>query len=113
MSRGRLEEELEEILRKAQMPAQRRVRRWRLRPVPVALSPSILLIVGIVLLVLALVASGPLRVGLFWAGLGLLVVAYAAYWVRQKPRQVEKWWRGRPVDTSPGWWERLRHPFRR
>lgn len=117
MLKGRLEAELEEILRKAQMPPRRRRprRRWRLPKVRLPLSPSALLWGGVVALVGALVARGPLSgwaVWLFAAGLLLLVAAYASYWVRRGNR-VEKRWRGRPVDTSPRWWEHLRHPFRR
>ncbi|MFN3973702.1 MAG: hypothetical protein ACK4K2_00250 [Dehalococcoidia bacterium] len=114
MARGRLEEELEEILRKAGKPARRRVRRWRAPRVHVPpFSPGILLFAGVILLVMALV--GPLvswGVWLLVAGLGLLAVAYGSYWIRRRPR-IEKRWRGRPVDSGPNWWERLRRPFRR
>ncbi|GBD10413.1 hypothetical protein HRbin23_00054 [bacterium HR23] len=116
MLKGRLEEELEEILRKAEIRHRLKARRaWRWPRVSLRLSPGFLLVAGVVVLLLALVAPRPLtgwRVWLFWGGLGLLVLAYGVYWRGQRPK-VEKRWRGRPIDTPPGRWERRRWRFRR
>jgi hypothetical protein len=116
MPRGRFEEEVEEILRRARLPSRPRVRRrWQWPRIPLPSTSSTLLAMGGALLLVALFAPGPLRgwgIWLFWGGLLLLVAFYASYWARRQPR-VEKRWRGRPIETRSGWWKRLRSPFRR
>ncbi|MDW8120129.1 MAG: hypothetical protein RMK40_05740 [Chloroflexota bacterium] len=116
MVKGRLEAELEEILRKADRRVQRKARRpWRWPRLRASFTPSALLVLGVLALVAAVVAQGPLRgwgTWVFWGGVVLLLAAYATYWARRTPR-VEKRWRGRPVDDSEGWWRRVRRLFRR
>ena len=77
---------------------------WSLRPGRVMLA-------GVVLLLSALIvgsaAPGSLVPLLGWGGLILLIVGYAMFFIR--PQQVEKRWRGQPIDDrGQSWWDRLR-----
>ncbi|MBI2871809.1 MAG: hypothetical protein HYY00_01295 [Chloroflexi bacterium] len=77
-------------------------------------SPGLLMVAGLALLVAAVVlralfppAAGPAA----WAGVGLLVLAYIAFFA--KPRFfMEKRWRGRIIeDPNPSFWQWLRRTF--
>ena len=76
-----------------------------------SLSPGRVMLIAVGLLLSALVFRAMVPGGvvalLGWAGLVLLIVGYAMFFVR--PREFEKRWRGRPVDDSgEPWWQRLR-----
>ena len=122
-------EEIEEILRKTEgeTPTRSRRRTFRLfrglpaiRPSPPSwvrtLSPSKLVIAGVVALVLAMIFRAVYR-GLMapfiWAGLGLFVLAYLYFLVSPSRPRYEKRWRGRPIEDEPASpWERLRRLIR-
>jgi hypothetical protein len=73
-------------------------------------QPGRLILIAVSLLLSALIIraivpgiAGPVA----WAGILLFILAYAMFFVR--PRQMEKRWRGQPLD-EPGrsWWDRIR-----
>ena len=121
---NRLEEELDEILKKADdlpasspKPAGKGGKSLRLpEGLLRVLSPGKLLLAGVALLLSALVlqsvASG--LVGLFfWTGLILGIAAYALFVARSGSSSTSRpRWRGRPVDRNhvrgPSWLDRLR-----
>lgn len=123
--------EIEEILKQAeagppgQRPKQQRSRRRPRSPFPLGLfrgriiSPGKLMLAGVMLFMAALVlrAFMPSTVGpLVWAGLALFVLAYVLFFVRpgSSGGEVEKRWRGRPVDdSSPSTWDRVKRWFTR
>ena len=121
MSDNRYEREIEEILDKVddKLPAdgkQAKVARQPARPrvappvrravsLGAVLTPSRLLIAGVILIALSLVLSMNL---LLWLGLGAIVVAYFIFFNRPR-RSTEKRWRGQVIEEDsdrPRFWRR-------
>ena len=79
-----------------------------------SLSPGRVMLIGGSLLLSALIvqAVAPGLVGIFaWAGLILLILGYAMFFVR--PRRMEKRWRGQPIDyRGDTLWSRLRRKLK-
>jgi hypothetical protein len=67
------------------------------------LSPGKIALAGFVLLLV-----GALWINLLiWVGLGLLVLAYLLFFVKPGSLSYEKRWRGRMVETQPSPWQRF------
>ena len=123
-------QEIEDILRQAGPVSDRASRRsgrglrWvggglrRLLGGPLwAISPVRVFLVGVALLLSALLVRGnaPGFTGpLAWAGLLVLIAAYAMFFTRSTPK-LEKRWRGTVIETqkAPDWRRRVRGWFRR
>ena len=72
-----------------------------------SLSPGRVMLAGLVVLLAAWLVGSTPATFLGFAGLLLLIVGYAMFFVR--PPKVEKRWRQRPIDYGRNnWWDRLR-----
>ena len=125
----RYQKEIEEILKQAgDLTASGKGRGprqsfWRLLRLYVARSlsgrrwppsPGQVILVAVSLLLSALIVKAmvPGLVGpLAWAGLLLFIVGYGMFFV--KPLNIEKRWRGQPLDQrGDSWWDRLRRKLK-
>ena len=81
-----------------------------------SLSPGRIMLVAVSLflaaaIVPAFIPGSGLGMPLGLAGLLLFIVGYAMFFV--KPPQIEKRWRGQPIDElGESWWDRLRRKLR-
>lgn len=123
---NRLDEELDEILKKAQdLPATGKPQKSGgeartgsgsfATSVRRVLSPRALFITSLALFLSALLLQNVARglVGVFfWLGLVLFIVAYALYFARPRSPESRPRWRGKPVDYGrqdvQSLWSRVR-----
>ena len=73
------------------------------------LSPGRIMVGSLVLLLLAALfrASMPgLVAPIAWAAVIVFILGYALFFINPHPSN-EKRWRGRLIETTPGWWERF------
>lgn len=80
-----------------------------------SISPGRVMLVAVCLLLSALIvrAAVPGMVApLAWAGLLLFIVGYAMFFLKKPGSNVEKRWRGQPIENSESWWDRLRRKLR-
>mgnify|MGYP004222000499 CR=1 FL=1 len=76
---------------------------WSITPGRVMLVAVALLLSALVMVAVVPGLAGPLA----WGGLILFIVGYAMFFIR--PRQVEKRWRGQPIDDGgESWIDRFR-----
>ena len=79
-----------------------------------SLSPGRIMLIAVSLLLSALIVRAlvPGLVGpLAWAGLLLFIVGYGMFFV--KPPNIEKRWRGQPLeDGGEPWWKRVRRKLK-
>ncbi len=57
---------------------------------------------------LALLVSGLLFKPLIWVGLSLLVVAYLLFFIKPRPVNIEKRWRGQAVESQVTTWDKFK-----
>ena len=113
----RYQREIEEILRQTgelgsgggQRGPKKSLKGLNWRRITQSMTPGPVMLIAVAVLLLALVMQAALpglAAPLGGAGLVMLVVGYAMFFIR--PRRVEKRWRGQPIDyRTPGWWDRF------
>ncbi len=75
-----------------------------------SITPGKLMLAGVISLLIGVISFWPL----IWMGLALLVGAYLMYFVSPRSINVEKRWRGRPVEDRPAsYWDQLKRWLRK
>ena len=68
-------------------------------------SPGKVALLGLLLFFIGALSWPPLM----WVGLATLVGAYLLFFVRPRPREGQKIWRGRVMEDSPSWSDRIKN----